>query len=76
VDDVQEISDEESRVGDTQEKDMHEEEVPLALANNPRMGWTEELYFRDPKAYAFFHDLLVKMLENILPCFASNARIP
>jgi hypothetical protein len=38
VDDIQEISDEESRVGGTQEKDMHEEEVPLALANNPRMG--------------------------------------
>jgi hypothetical protein len=67
VNDIQEISDEESSMGDTQEKDMHEEEVPSALVNNPRMGWTEELYFKDPKADDFFHDLLVKMLENYYP---------
>ena len=66
-DDILEISDEESRVGDTQEKDMHEEEAPSALADNPRMGWTEELYFKDPEADAFFHDLLVKTLENYYP---------
>jgi hypothetical protein len=46
---------------------MHEEEAPLALENNSHMGSTEELYFKDPKADAFFHDLLVKTLENYYP---------
>jgi hypothetical protein len=63
-DDILENSNEESRVGDPREQDMHDEEVPAAQANNPRIGWTEELYFMDPDPNALFHDLLVKTLQK------------
>jgi hypothetical protein len=43
---------------------MQEEEVPTVQAHNPHIGWTEELYFMDPDPNAFFHDLLVKTLQE------------
>jgi hypothetical protein len=49
--DDQELSDAESRVGDTQEE-------------NPAMGWTTKLHSMVPKADAFFHDILTRTLDT------------
>ena len=47
----QELSDAESRVGDT----------PM---ENVVMGWTTKLHIMVPKADAFFHDMLTRTLDN------------
>jgi hypothetical protein len=47
----QELSDAESRVGDTS-------------MENPAMGWTMRLHIMLPKADDFFHDVLTRMLDT------------
>jgi hypothetical protein len=47
----QEISDAESRVGDT-------------LKENSVMGWTTKHHIMVPKADVFFHDMLTRTLDN------------
>jgi hypothetical protein len=47
----QELSDAESRVGDTS-------------MENPAMGWTMKLHIMLPKADSFFHDVLTRMLDT------------
>jgi hypothetical protein len=51
IDGDQEISDAESRVGDTSKK-------------NSVMGWTTKLHIMVPKADVFFHDMLTRTLDN------------
>jgi hypothetical protein len=51
VDGDQEISDAESRVGDTS-------------MENSVMGWTTKLHIMVPKADVFFHDMLTRTLDN------------
>jgi hypothetical protein len=51
VKDDQEISDAESRVVDTS-------------MENSVMGWTTKLHIMVPKADVFFHDMLIRTLDN------------
>jgi hypothetical protein len=51
VDGDQEISDVESRVGDTS-------------MDNSVMGWTTKLHIMVSKANVFFHDMLTRTLDN------------
>jgi hypothetical protein len=47
----QELSDAESRVGDTS-------------MENPTLGWTTKLHIMVPKADVFFHDVLTRTLDT------------